>query len=146
MDAKKFQSEKDVLIGIIIWDCIILIVISIVLLISSLESDLIPKLIILLITILSLVLLLWIWFDTSYSIDGSFLYYQSGPFRGKLEISKINKVLKNKTLWIGLKPALAQNGLIIQYEKWNQIYISPKEKTEFIAGLIKINDKIVVIE
>ncbi len=108
MKTKKFQSEKGVLVGAVIWGSIIISLVSITLLISSIgPDDYIPKVIISLIVIPGLALLLWIWFDTSYGIDASSLYYQSGPFRGKLEISKINQIIKNQTLWIGMKPALA---------------------------------------
>jgi len=146
MNARKFQSEKGTLAGIIIWSCIILIVASIGLLATSLaQGNFITILIMMATGIPSLFLLLWIWFDTSYGIDGAFLYYQSGPFQGKVAIQKINTIHKNRTLWVGMKPALAQNGLIIKYGKWSEIYISPEDKDTFIAHLKHVNDKIEVL-
>ncbi len=46
---------------------------------------------------------------------------------------------------MGFKPVLAQNGLIIQYGKWHEIYISPEEKDAFIDHLKQINESIDVV-
>ncbi|CAM3974369.1 PH domain-containing protein [Flavobacterium antarcticum] len=92
-------------------------------------------------------MLVWILLDTKYKIDRNILSYYSGPIRGKIEISKIRKVeYWNK--WYSnslLKPALGNNGLIIYYDKFADIYISPKDKEEFIVALREINPDIEVV-
>ena len=83
--------------------------------------------------------LLWIFFDTKYELTKSHLKYKSGPIRGKIDIYSIRKIIKGKTLWAGLKPATAKNGLIIKYNKYDEIYISPKTNDTFIAKILEFN-------
>lgn len=79
------------------------------------------------------ILLVWIWTGTSYAIDSRFIYYQSGPIRGKIKLESVRELVPNKTLWVGtLKPALARNGIIIKYNRYDEIYISPASNEEFI--------------
>jgi len=92
-----------------------------------------------------LILVLWIYFDTSYKIEHDMLIYRSGFLRGKIEISSIKEIIKGKTLWSGLKPALAKNGMIIKYNRYDEIYIAPEDHNEILAELLKINPSIKII-
>lgn len=96
--------------------------------------------------LLPLVFLISLWTKTYYKIDDDFLYYRSGPFNGKVAISAIREIVRNKTLWVGFKPALSSKGLIIKYEKWNEIYISPRHKDKFLSELLKRNRHIRISE
>ncbi len=49
-----------------------------------------------------------------------------------ITITDIRSLNINKTLWTGLKLALARKGIIIKYNKYDEIYISPKDKDTFI--------------
>ena len=93
-----------------------------------------------------LILILWIYFDTSYKIENNTLIYRSGFLRGNIEITTIKEILKGKTLWIGTKPALARNGLVIKFNKYDEIYIAPENNSEIIADLLKINSEIKITE
>lgn len=73
-----------------------------------------------------LILILWIYFDTFYKIENNVLIYRSGFLRGKIEITHIKEIQKGKTMWSGVKPALASNGLIIKFNKYDEIYIAPE--------------------
>lgn len=84
----------------------------------------------------------WIWLDTSYQLKNDKLFYKSGPFRGSVNINKIIKITKNQTLVSGLKPALARKGLIIRFNKWDEIYIAPLEQEKLIMELLKVNTEI----
>ncbi|MGX7666105.1 PH domain-containing protein [Flavobacterium pedocola] len=92
-------------------------------------------------------LILWILLDTNYKIEDNHLYYCSGPIRGKIDILKINKIENVKTWYVTslLKPGLGSYGLTITYNKFDDIYISPKNKSEFLAELLKINPNIQII-
>ncbi len=81
---------------------------------------------------------LWAYLSTKYMIDQNYLFYQSTYLKGKIEIHKIKEIQVNKTLWIGLKPALASKGLIIKYG-FDEIYIAPKNNKELIDALLQIN-------
>lgn len=90
----------------------------------------------------SVALLFWFYFGTSYKLSEDELFYRCGPIKGKIEISKITEIIKRKTLWVGLKPATARNGLIIKYNKYDEIYISPETNELFIEKILEINGKI----
>ena len=87
-------------------------------------------------------LLLWLYFDTAYELNKNELKYKSGPFRGKIAINRIKKIYNGKTLWSGFKPATARNGLLIKYDKFEEIYISPKTNETFIEKILEYNNKI----
>ena len=70
-----------------------------------------------------IILLLWVYFDTSYKIDNMILYYRSGFLRGQININDITEIHKGKTMWNGVKPALAKNGLTINYNSVVQMII-----------------------
>ncbi|PRP66961.1 hypothetical protein BST86_07545 [Nonlabens agnitus] len=90
------------------------------------------------------VFLLWIYLQTYYVLEDGELKYVSGPIRGSVRISKIEQVIKNTTLWVGLKPATARNGIIVKYDNYNELYISPANNEKFIEKLLELNPDIVV--
>lgn len=92
--------------------------------------------------ILVVVLLLWVYFDTAYELNNNELKYKSGLFRGKIAINRIKEIYIGKTLWSGFKPATARNGLLIKYDKFEEIYISPKTNETFIEKILEYNNKI----
>ncbi len=95
---------------------------------------------------LTTTLLISMFFYTRYSISDKYLSYVTGPFRGKILIESINKIEKNTTTYGGMKPALATNGLIVIYNKFDEIYISPDSNDLFVDQLLKINPNIEVID
>lgn len=88
-------------------------------------------------------LFLWIYTSTKYAIDSCYLYYQSAFVKGKLEIEKITEIHQNKTLWAGVKPAMATKGLIIKFG-YDEIYIAPENNNELIGYLLKVNPHIII--
>lgn len=94
---------------------------------------------------LSIVFLILIYFKTYYILNDQFLKYQSGPFFGKVKIDKITRVDFGKTQWVGLRRyGLAQRGLIIYFNNYDDLYISPELPEQFIEQLLSYNDKIIV--
>lgn len=93
-----------------------------------------------------LILITWIYIDTSYKIENGKLIYRSGFLRGKIEIQKIREIIKGKTMWSGRKPALAKKGLIIKFNKYDEIYIAPENNKEMISDLLKVNSEINIVE
>jgi hypothetical protein len=88
--------------------------------------------------------LIWTYKTTFYKIENTDLYWKSGPFKGKIDINNINRIEYHKgivvpTIW---KPALSHIGLIITYNKYDDIYISPEKQQEFIATLQHLNPNI----
>lgn len=90
------------------------------------------------------VLVLWAYFYTYYKIEDDYLFYRSGFLNGRIGIFSINEITKGKTMWSGIKPALAKNGLIIKYNKVDESYIAPENSKELIADLIQMNARIII--
>jgi hypothetical protein len=86
--------------------------------------------------------LLWLYFGTKYELSKTDLKYKSGPIRGAIEIDQITEVISGQTLWSGFKPATARRGLIIKYNRYDQIYISPKTNDTFVNKLLELNSVI----
>lgn len=86
--------------------------------------------------------LVWLGLDTRYELTSTILKYRSGPIRGQININEIHEIIEGKTMWSGLKPATARNGLIIKYAKFNEIYISPKTNDSFIKKITTLNSSI----
>lgn len=87
-------------------------------------------------------ILLWIYFGTYYKLTASNLEYTSGPMKGSIPVTKIKEIMVGKTMLSGLKPATAKKGLIIKYDIYNEIYITPKAKDSFIKRILEINPDI----
>lgn len=90
-------------------------------------------------------LLLWIYFQTLYEISEGYVKYQTGPLTGKIDITSIKEIIVGKTLWSGWKPATARKGLIVKYNKFDEIYFSPESNEEFVKEILKINSEIKII-
>ncbi len=90
-------------------------------------------------------LLLWAYLTTRYQIKNKELHYRSAFLFGKLDIESINSITVGKTLWSGTKPALARKGIIIKYNRYDEIYIAPQRNNEMIAAILKLNPTIEVI-
>ncbi len=139
---KTFQSDKYLPTSIFLW-------VTVIFLISTpffTPNDQLDMIVPLIICLATAVLLIWILLDTKYKIKGSFLHYYSGPIRGKIDIFRITKITNHEGLFVGttLKPALGTKGLIIYYSKYDNIYISPKNKEAFIESLLAVNSHIEV--
>lgn len=90
-------------------------------------------------------LTLWFWFGTHYRITTAHIHYRCGPFHGKIAIDTIREVQRNATMWSGLRPALARNGIVVKYNKYDEIYFSPDTNETFIQKLLEIRGDIAVI-
>jgi hypothetical protein len=88
--------------------------------------------------------LLWLNFGTEYELTETELKYKSGPISGNIEIERIKEIIKGKNLWSGLKRATARNGLIIKYDTYEEIYISPKTNDSFVEKILEYNKKIII--
>ena len=94
--------------------------------------------------LLLLIFLISMWLKTYYRISNDKLYYRNGLIGGSLEIQKIQKLKVNQTQWVGFKPALATRGIIILYNKYDEIYVSPRQPDEFVQSLLAVNSRIII--
>lgn len=137
----KFQSRKDFLFStVILGSCAILIGACIVAFVKgNIKADeywLIP------ILLLVAFLLLWLFFGTYYELTNQELIYKSGPMKGSISLDRIKEIVVGRTLWVGYRPATARKGLIVKYDTFNEIYISPKTNERFIKKLLELKSDI----
>lgn len=133
----KFKSRKDLLnTSIIILTIIFLITIVPFI---WLDSDIVPteKFIGSFVIILISAFLAWIYLGTNYTLTDEEIKIKSGPIKFKIKIENISEIIVNATLWVGWKPATALNGIIIKYNRFDEIYISPNTNELFVKEIIK---------
>lgn len=139
----RFNSSKSLFIKILIPVVFLILAFAFMNLFIQTDLSLISAIFVFIIILITTILLAWMYFKTFYEIRNDLIYYRCGPFHGKLDIKIIREIEVNKTMYVGFKPALDINGLIVKYNKWEDIYFSPEKADEFIAELIKINPSIV---
>lgn len=137
---KRFLSTKNKVTQFILWG---IVVIMTALLINGLFVDDMP-LIPVLILGLAIAIIVWVLLDTRYVIKTQFLLYRSGPFRGRIDITKIRKIKLHSGLFVpvSMKPALDTNGFIITYNQYDDVFVSPSNSSIFLEELKKINPNI----
>ena len=94
-----------------------------------------------------IVALVWILLDTKYILKENKIFFYSGPFRGSIAIDSIKKITHHSGIIVPVtfKPALNTKGLIIHYNSFDDIYISPKQEDLFLEELLKVNKNIEVV-
>ncbi|WP_345955032.1 PH domain-containing protein [Mucilaginibacter sp. PAMB04168] len=138
----RFNSKRDIWISIVVWGAIALLASSGV---EIMQHGGAEQWFVLLVALIA-GMLLWMWLGTYYVIEDKELRYRSGPINGVIDIGSIHTVIISKSQYVGLKPALAAKGCIIKYNKFEDIYISPKDKDLFVDELLKVNPAIEVVK
>jgi len=90
-------------------------------------------------------LILWLFFGTNYELKNNKFIYRNGPMSGIIDVNRIVEIEKGKTLWVGFRPATARRGLIVKYDKYNEIYISPETNDTFIDAILSIKSDIKIV-
>jgi hypothetical protein len=134
----RFRAKKDIWLSIIIWAAIIL-----PLLFLYLRGN--PTILAILIFSLPSALLSWIWLGTYYEIADEVVKYRFGPFNGEVFIDDIGSVFLNprESLNAG---ALSTDRITLVYDKTKMLTIAPENKKKFLEELLKVNNKIELIE
>ena len=85
---------------------------------------------------------------TYYTISQTKFSYKCGFFKGKIDIQKIRKIEYNNSIFVPvtLKLGWSHKGLIINYNQYDDVYISPKNRDQFVAELLKSNPNIIIKE
>ncbi|MFK7899938.1 MAG: PH domain-containing protein [Cyclobacteriaceae bacterium] len=143
--SKKYKSRKNTLMGVGLF-LLIVIPYFCVLLNRQITFLSTSGIILSLIGLVTTIVLLAIWFNTFYVINGNELVAKTAVFNYKVNISTIRKIKHKKITLVGDRPALDSNGIIIHYNTFDEIYVSPEGQDEFIQHLKSINPQIEVIE
>lgn len=73
----------------------------------------------------------------TYQVTPNFISYRIAFFYGEIPLDKIRSIEVGTTMWAGFKPAFARKGLIIKYNTYDEIYISPRKQEKFIKEITK---------
>lgn len=83
-----------------------------------------------------LALLFYLILKTTYFVfEENELVCRSLFFKRKISYSVIRKVEKQKGLYAGLKMSTAWKGLVVHYNKYDELLISPERDEEFVNEL-----------
>ena len=86
------------------------------------------------VTAMVLLLLLWIYLDTSYALTATDLLIRGGPVRVTIPLATIRKVRRSHTILAG--PALSMKRLEIDHGKYDTAIISPRDQAGFVSALV----------
>src|SRR5690349_7720085 len=91
------------------------------------ESTLGYKIAAITIWLLALAYYIWQWTNTFYKLEGDELFYRSGFTKGHILVNSIRKIHIHSRAWGDTFAALTNRGLMITYNKWDEIFIAPKD-------------------
>lgn len=82
---------------------------------------------------------------TNYTFKDDFLFCRSAIFHKSLPYSSIRKIEVGTKLYGGLKLSTSLHGLVIHYNKFDDLFISPENQELFIEKLVVLNPSITII-
>ncbi|MCM3759187.1 PH domain-containing protein [Alkalihalobacillus oceani] len=88
-------------------------------------------------------MLLWCWFQTDYTVEGTEIGIRCGPFRKRVQIAEIKRIEATRTLVTTFSLGLSLKRIIIHYGAgYSLVEISPQQQDEFIKAVTAINPHI----
>ena len=82
---------------------------------------------------------------TDYTFKLTDLYCRSAIFHKSLPYSSIRKIEVGTKFYAGLKFSTSLQGLIIHYNKFDNLFISPENQELFMEKLVALNPAITII-
>lgn len=128
-----YKSKKDVFIALLMWGIVVLM--GWLMIVEN-------SIVVYVISALTISFILWMWFGTSYRIEGDVLKVKTGPVRSTVNIADIRKLTATRTLLSG--PALSLDRIEILHKNYDIMIVSPMDKTEFVQLLLTKNSYIEV--
>jgi uncharacterized membrane protein YdbT with pleckstrin-like domain len=132
----RFRAGRDVWLGGVIWGSIALLIWGFSETIS--DGDLVGALIVGAV----ILLLLSIWFRTSYEMKEGRLFITSGPYYKSIPIGRITSVRKTTNPFTS--PSLTIRKLEIQFGTHGVVSVGPEDRDELIRALREANPEIEV--
>ena len=132
-----FISKKDSWMGLIIW-----VLIAAFLWVFYQSVFVQTNIIGIVAMVIMVSLLVVIWFNTRYKIEGNQLHIYYGPIKISINLQDIQSIRQTKNPFVA--PALSMNRVEINYEEYKTIQVSPKLINEFISEIKKKNPEIQV--
>lgn len=142
MKSKIFEAKKDKLFSVIFYGLFAILLLLVMFIINQESTN--QKWFSFFIVVFVFLMLIWIWYVTDYKIVNTILSVRSGPFNKNIPIRTITRIEIGKTQWIGFKLGLSRGGLIIHYNKYDQVYITPENQDKFCKQLKLVNKNIAI--
>lgn len=140
MKPKIFEAKKDKLFSAIFYGFFAFFLFLMLFILRQESSN--QKWVGFFIVVFLFLMLIWMWYVTDYKIVNTVLTVRSGPFNQNIPIRSITKIQVGKTKWVGYKLGLSAKGLIIYYNKYDEIYITPQNQDKFCKQLKLVNKNI----
>lgn len=128
-----YHSKKNIIASILIWIIIPLPLVLILVGEINIFEFTLDSIIPMLITFVTSAMFIWIWFSTRYVISESQLKIYCGPMSKVVNIDSIVSV--NMTSSPIAAPALSFDRIRVVYNQHQEVFISPKNKEQFLAEL-----------
>jgi len=136
-----FEAKKDTLFSIIFYGLIAMTLCISIIAFNSIENNS-EDWFGFAIVVLVLLLLIWVWYGTEYKISNNILNISAGPIKKNIPVRTIRKIEIGKTMMIGYRLGLSKGGLIIHYNSFDEIYITPQNVDKFCKALKRIHSEI----
>ena len=144
---KIYPSAKHKLTIWLYWFLVVFMLVILVFPIME-EGFTLPIILISIFHLVFIIFFITILFNTNYTIQNEELLCKSSVFRSKIKIKNIRKIEHHKGIIVPViwKLGLSHIGIIITYNKYDDIYISPENTAHFIKDLLAINPNIEIIQ
>lgn len=141
-----YSSKNPFTIGLLWFTVVFLLLIPLIP--NSNEESQVMDIIFIIIMYFIAAMVAWILLDTKYVIKENELLYNAGPIRGTIKVENIRKIVHWNKWYVPsfLKLALDKDGVIVYYDKFDDLFISPKNKEDFINILCEINPGIEIVQ
>lgn len=80
------------------------------------------------------VLIVWFYASTEYEVTATELLVRSGPVRKTIPLDTLSRIRPSNSIMSA--PALSIDRLELQYNKFDEILISPADKRGFLAAIV----------
>lgn len=81
---------------------------------------------------------------THYTFEADTLYCRSLIFKRRIPYTSIRKIEQHTSLYAGLKISTSFRGIVIHYNKYDELFISPEDDDRFVDLLKARNSEIVI--
>lgn len=132
----RYRAGRDVWLGSVIWGSIALLIWGVSEMLSG--GDPVGAIIVGAV----ILLLLSIWFRTSYEIKDGRLFITSGPYYKSIPIDRITSVRKTTNPFTS--PSLTTRKLEIQFGTHGVVSVGPEDRDKLIRALREVNPEIEV--
>ncbi|EON75321.1 hypothetical protein ADIS_4234 [Lunatimonas lonarensis] len=77
--------------------------------------------------------------NTTYWIQDRTFFYRSGFMKGEVDVDSIKSIDVGITRWVGERAALATRGILIKYNRYDDLFVAPMNTEELVRDLLALN-------